>query len=63
MMTIQELKEYIYKEVKIEFILESIGCHSIKYHQNKNTIVVLIYLIKTVMVIIKQLSTFIMMKI
>lgn len=35
MMTIQELKEYIYKEGKIEFILESIGCHSIKYHQNK----------------------------
>lgn len=34
-MTIQELKEYIYKEGKIEFILESIGCHSIKYHQNK----------------------------
>jgi DNA primase len=29
------LKEYIYKENKIEYILEQIGCHSIKYHPNK----------------------------
>lgn len=34
-MTVEELKEYIYKENKIEYILESIGCHSIKYHPNK----------------------------
>lgn len=29
------LKEHIYKENKIEYILESIGCGNIKYHQNK----------------------------
>lgn len=34
-MTISELKEYIYKEHKIEYILEEIGCHSIVYHPNK----------------------------
>lgn len=34
-MTISELKEYIYKESKIEYILEEIGCHNIVYHPNK----------------------------
>lgn len=34
-MTISELKEYIYNEQKIEYILEEIGCHSIAYHPNK----------------------------
>lgn len=34
-MTISELKEYIYNEQKIEYILEEIGCHSITYHPNK----------------------------
>ena len=34
-MTISELKEYIYTENKVEFILEQIGCHSIKYHEIK----------------------------
>ena len=35
-MTINELKEYIYNEHKIEYILEEIGCHNIVYHPNKN---------------------------
>lgn len=35
-MTVEDLKEYIYKENKIEYILENIGCHSIKYHTNKD---------------------------
>lgn len=34
-MTISELKEYIYENKKIEYILEEIGCHSIMYHRNK----------------------------
>ena len=34
-MGIGELKEYIYKNDKIEYILNEIGCHSIKYHPNK----------------------------
>lgn len=34
-MTIGELKEYIWKNKKIEYILEEIGCHNIIYHQNK----------------------------
>lgn len=34
-MTINELKEYIYNERKIEYVLEQIGCHSIVYHPNK----------------------------
>ncbi len=34
-MTISELKEYIYKNNKIEYVLENIGCHSIVYHPNK----------------------------
>ena len=35
-MTINELKEYIYNERKIEYILEEIGCHNIVYHPNKD---------------------------
>ncbi len=35
-MTISELKEYIYKEGKIEYVLEEIGCHNIVYHRNKD---------------------------
>ena len=31
-MTIQELKEYIFKNNKIESILEILNCHDIKYH-------------------------------
>lgn len=34
-MTISELKEYIYNEQKIEYVLEEIGCHSIVYHPIK----------------------------
>lgn len=34
-MTIIELKEYIYNNNKIEYILEEIGCRSITYHSNK----------------------------
>lgn len=34
-MTVEELKEYIFSENKIEYILEEIGCHSIKHHQTK----------------------------
>jgi len=33
-MTAIELKKYIYKENKIEYILQSVGCHHIKYHHN-----------------------------
>lgn len=35
-MTVTELKQYIHNENKVEFILEQIGCHSIKYHQVKD---------------------------
>ena len=35
-MTISELKEYIYKESKIEYILQEIGCKHIVYHPNKS---------------------------
>lgn len=35
-MTISELKEYIYNEKKIEYVLEEIGCHSIAYHPIKD---------------------------
>ena len=35
-MTISELKEYIYNERKIEYVLEKIGCHNIVYHPNKD---------------------------
>lgn len=31
-MTINELKEYIYNENKIEYILKQLGCHEIKYN-------------------------------
>ena len=31
-MTISELKEYIYQNNKIEYILETLGCHNIKHH-------------------------------
>ena len=34
-MTISELKEYIYKENKISFILEQLECHNIKYNDSK----------------------------
>lgn len=34
-MTISELKEYIWKNQKIEYILKEIGCHSITYHPRK----------------------------
>lgn len=36
-MTSQELKVFIHKEEKIELILESIGCHSIKFHPENDT--------------------------
>ena len=35
-MTVNELKEYIYEQNKIEYILEEIGCHNIVYHPNKD---------------------------
>lgn len=35
-MTSQQLKEYIQTENKIELILEDIGCHSIKFHPDKD---------------------------
>ena len=34
-MTISELKEYIYNEQKIKYILEEIGCHDVKYNSQK----------------------------
>lgn len=34
-MTITELKEYIYKQNKIQYILEKIGCHNIQYNEQK----------------------------
>lgn len=34
-MTISELKEYIYENKKIEYILEEIGCHNIQYNAHK----------------------------
>lgn len=34
-MDIQSLKEYIHENNKIEYILSSIGCHNIKYHEKK----------------------------
>ena len=37
-MTINELKEYIYKENKIEYILEQLGCHEIKRNDQKGYI-------------------------
>lgn len=35
-MTALEIKEYIYKNDKVPFILESIGCSNIVYHKNKD---------------------------
>jgi len=35
-MTVIELKEYIFQENKIEYVLISIGCHSVKYHADKD---------------------------
>lgn len=35
-MYIEELKEYIYEKEKIEFILDKIGCHNIKFNEHKN---------------------------
>lgn len=32
-MTISELKEYIFKNNKIEYVLEKLNCHNIKYHE------------------------------
>lgn len=34
-MTISELKEYIYEQNKIQYILEQLGCHEIKYNKQK----------------------------
>lgn len=34
-MTISELKEYIYNNNKIEYILEQLGCHEIRYNAQK----------------------------
>ena len=34
-MTISELKEYIYSENKIQYILEQLGCHNVHYNDNK----------------------------
>ena len=31
-MTIQDLKKYIFKNNKIEFVFEALGCHNIKHH-------------------------------
>ena len=35
MMDTISLKKYIFENGKIEYVLEQIGCHHIKYHQNK----------------------------
>lgn len=35
-MTIIELKEYIFNNKKIEYILEKLNCHSINFHSNNN---------------------------
>ena len=34
-MTISELKEYIYEQKKIEYILKELGCHDIRYNVQK----------------------------
>lgn len=34
-MTISELKEYIFQQNKIEYILEQLGCHNVKYNDQK----------------------------
>ena len=35
-MTISELKKYIFENEKIEYILNEINCHNIKYHPSRN---------------------------
>lgn len=35
-MTIKTLKKYIHENNKVEFVLDSIGCHNIKHHPNKD---------------------------
>ena len=35
-MEIQDLKEYIYDNKKVEDILKELGCHSIKYHNGNS---------------------------
>ena len=35
-MTISELKEYIYENKRIEYILEEIGCSNIKFNKQKD---------------------------
>ena len=35
-MFVTEIKEYIYKNGKIPFVLESLGCKKIEYHNNKD---------------------------
>lgn len=36
-MTISELKEYIYEQNKVPYILEQLGCHEIKYNEHRET--------------------------
>lgn len=36
-MVISELKQYIYDNKKIEYILQQLNCHNIKYNQKNNT--------------------------
>lgn len=36
-MTVNELKEYIYNENKIPYILEQLNCHEIKYNEQRET--------------------------
>ena len=35
-MFVTEIKEYIYKNGKIPFVLENLGCKKIEYHNNKD---------------------------
>ena len=35
-MTISELKQYIYENQKIKYVLEEIGCHNVVYYPNKD---------------------------
>lgn len=34
-MLVTEIKEYIFENKKVPFVLENLGCHNIKYHSNK----------------------------
>ena len=36
-MTINELKEYIYEQNKIQYILEQLGCHEVRYNAQRET--------------------------